>query len=62
MSANPSKSELCYLTKKPVNKGGLSFLAKVFTNNYNSAKVGILTKNKLLGEEHGLERTTKHHQ
>ncbi len=42
MSENPSKSELCYLTKKPVNKGGLSFLAKVFTNNCNSAKVGIL--------------------
>jgi hypothetical protein len=56
------KSELCYLTKRPIEKAGLSFLAKVFTNNYNSAKVGILTKHKLPGEEHGLERTTKHHQ
>lgn len=62
MSANPSKSELCYLTKKPIDKGGLSFLSKRFTSKYNNAKVGILTKHKLPGEEHGLERTTKHHQ
>ena len=61
MKSEP-KSELCYLIKKPIEKAGLSFLAKVFTNNYNSAKVGILTKHKLPGEEHGLERTTKHHQ
>ena len=61
MKSEP-KSELCYLIKKPIEKAGLSFLAKVFTNNYNSAKVGILTKNKLQGEEHELERTTKDHQ
>ena len=42
MSANPSKSELCYLTKKPIDKGGLSFLSKRFTSKYNNAKVGIL--------------------
>lgn len=59
MSANPSKNELCYLTKKPIDKGGLSFLSKLFTSKYNNAKVGILTKNKLQGEEHELERTTK---
>jgi len=53
MSVNPSKSELCYLTKKPVNKGGLSFLAKVFTNNYNSAKVGILTKHNQKRTDNG---------
>ena len=62
MSVNPSKSELCYLTKKPIDKGGLPFLSKLFTSKYNNAKVGILTKHKLPGEEHGLERTTKHHQ
>jgi hypothetical protein len=62
MSANPSKSELCYLTKKPVNKGDLFSMSKAFPIKYNSAKVGILTKNKIPGEEHGLERTTKHHQ
>ena len=44
MSVNPSKSELCYLTKKPIDKGGLSFLSKLFTSKYNNAKVGILTK------------------
>ena len=47
MKSEP-KSELCYLIKprKPVEKAGLSLLAKVFTNKYNDAKVGILTRHK----------------
>jgi hypothetical protein len=46
------KNELCYLIKprKPVEKAGLSFLAKVFTNKYSDEKVGILTKHKSLGQ------------
>ena len=58
------KSEVCYLMqpKQRKTRADLFSMSKAFPIKYNSAKVGILTKNKIPEEEHGLERTTKHHQ